>query len=188
MGKTYVMSDIHGELNKLRKVITAIDFTLQDKLYILGEVVDRGKHPIEIIEWIMRTPNVELIRGNHESMFLDYLNAENEQEEELALQFWLPNGGLSTLHEFAERPKHQQEKIQKFIESLPFYKVIGNIVLVHSGLDIKLMDKSLPVSEGLKKQAQDVFLWSREEFFGFKGLEDSLIIFGHTPTNSIERI
>ena len=36
---TYVMSDIHGEYDKYRKMLEQIDFCDEDTLYVLGDVV-----------------------------------------------------------------------------------------------------------------------------------------------------
>lgn len=46
---TYVTSDIHGEHKKYIKMLELIDFCDEDTLYILGDVVDRGAEPMEIL-------------------------------------------------------------------------------------------------------------------------------------------
>ena len=38
----YVMSDIHGCLNRYRNVLRQIRLRKDDHLYILGDVIDRG--------------------------------------------------------------------------------------------------------------------------------------------------
>ena len=39
----YVMSDLHGEYEKYLEMLKKIKFTDDDVLYVLGDVVDRGK-------------------------------------------------------------------------------------------------------------------------------------------------
>ena len=40
---TYVMSDIHGDYDKFKKMMKKINFnTEKDKLYVLGDAIDRG--------------------------------------------------------------------------------------------------------------------------------------------------
>jgi serine/threonine protein phosphatase 1 len=185
--RTFAISDIHGELEKLKVMLRKIKFSRNDTLYIVGDVVDRGAFPIEIIEWIMETPNVHMLRGNHESMFLDYALAKDELGKDLALQLWLPNGGYTTYIAYEKRSEQQKEKIRNFVQSLPFYQILGNVILVHSGIDMVRTDEVLTVEEIMKRQDEDSMLWSRKEFFMNKAIEGATIIFGHTPTLSIER-
>ena len=39
----YVVSDVHGNYNLLVKLLNKIKFSRQDTLYILGDVIDKGK-------------------------------------------------------------------------------------------------------------------------------------------------
>ncbi len=45
----YVMSDIHGEYDKYIKMLELINFSDEDELYILGDIVDRGKEPVKVL-------------------------------------------------------------------------------------------------------------------------------------------
>ena len=40
----YVMSDIHGNLDRFEKVLKQIDLQDDDKVYILGDVIDRNPY------------------------------------------------------------------------------------------------------------------------------------------------
>ena len=40
---TYVMSDIHGCYEKYRAMLENIEFAADDTLYVLGDVLDRGR-------------------------------------------------------------------------------------------------------------------------------------------------
>ena len=46
---TYVMSDLHGNYEAYINMLKKIDLKDSDMLYILGDVLDRGPHPIKII-------------------------------------------------------------------------------------------------------------------------------------------
>ena len=77
---TYVMSDIHGMYEKYLKMLDVIKFSDDDVLYILGDIIDRGPEPIEIILDIMTRPNIVCLKGNHKHMALDcmrYLTGNN---------------------------------------------------------------------------------------------------------------
>ena len=71
---TYVMSDIHGNLDRFEKVLKQIDLQDDDKVYILGDVIDRNPYGIEILLRIMEDERFEMLLGNHEYMMLDYLD------------------------------------------------------------------------------------------------------------------
>ena len=45
MGRTYVMSDIHGMAELLERMLRKIAFSPADMLYILGDMIDRGPDP-----------------------------------------------------------------------------------------------------------------------------------------------
>ena len=68
----YVSSDWHGvELKKIIELLKKADFSDEDFLFVLGDIIDRGEHGVELIKKIMFEPNIKLIRGNHEQMLLD---------------------------------------------------------------------------------------------------------------------
>lgn len=46
----YVMSDIHGDYESYLKMLERIQFTKDDVLYLLGDVIDRGKDPLRILK------------------------------------------------------------------------------------------------------------------------------------------
>ena len=66
----YVMSDLHGEYEKYKEMLSLINFKDEDVLYVLGDVVDRGKHPLKIIQDMMKRPHVFPLIGNHDYMCL----------------------------------------------------------------------------------------------------------------------
>lgn len=75
-GKTYVMSDIHGKYGSYEKAMS--ELTNEDKIYIVGDVLDRGKGGIKIIQDIMdrqknpdNNPKITFLAGNHEMQFLE---------------------------------------------------------------------------------------------------------------------
>lgn len=64
----YACSDIHGNYEVYKKAVDHISD--HDKLYIIGDVIDRGADGIKILLDLMQRENVELILGNHEWMML----------------------------------------------------------------------------------------------------------------------
>ena len=74
----YVLSDIHGRLDRFEKMLRMIDLQDSDTLYILGDVIDRGKDGIRILQKITEMPNVKMLLGNHEYMMMKALGSRME--------------------------------------------------------------------------------------------------------------
>lgn len=56
-----------------RKCSKKIRFSDEDMLYILGDILDRGPHPIRIIWDLMERFNADVIVGNHCVVAMDCL-------------------------------------------------------------------------------------------------------------------
>ena len=69
----YVTADLHGEYDKFIEILRKIDLQDTDTLYVLGDVLDRGPHPIKCLLKLMEMPNAICLVGNHELMALDCL-------------------------------------------------------------------------------------------------------------------
>ena len=91
----YVMSDIHGRLDKYNGMLQAIDFSDEDELYVIGDVIDRGMHGIEILKDIMKRTNVHMIMGNHELMAIDTICSKGIISRWANLNLWWQNGYTS---------------------------------------------------------------------------------------------
>ena len=76
---TYVMSDLHGHYRKYLKMLDRIGFNDDDDLYILGDVVDWGPQPMELLCDMSMRMNVFPVIGNHDltaALLLKKLNTE----------------------------------------------------------------------------------------------------------------
>ena len=60
----YVMSDIHGCYDEFIEMLNKINFSKEDELYILGDILDRGNKPIDILDYVISHKNIYLIKGN----------------------------------------------------------------------------------------------------------------------------
>lgn len=56
-------------------MLNKIQFTDEDELYILGDIMDRGPNSIDIYYFVKAMPNVHMIKGNHEIMMRQSLAA-----------------------------------------------------------------------------------------------------------------
>lgn len=172
----YVMSDLHGEYDKFIKMLDKIDFSDEDTLYILGDVLDRGKDAIKIIDYIRENNNIHLLMGNHELLFvMAYDNPEY-------MVHWIQNGGSSTYIELAERGFGYMKELYDYLISLPKYKIIDKFILVHAGINIPQNSENLSVEELMSAQEDDILLWDRGFIESSDYFKDYTVICGHTPT------
>ena len=72
--RAIVISDIHGNIDALRRLEREWGPTFQgfDRLVCLGDLVDYGPDPKDVIEWV-RARATDIVRGNH-----DYAMATGE--------------------------------------------------------------------------------------------------------------
>lgn len=187
MNKTYVVSDIHGEYKKFLKLLKKIHFHDTDKLYVLGDVVDRGDSPIKVIQYIMSHSNITMIKGNHEEFFEMYLRVSkiSVSNARVFLSSWIQQGGGTTVEGFKKLKGEEQEAVETFIRGLPLYAIVGKYILVHSGIIVEKGKVIDDVNSFMKEQMSDDLLWSREEFYRKKALDGYTVVFGHTKTESI---
>lgn len=190
-GSDYVCSDLHGNYEVYKSIINCIDEN--DKLYILGDAIDRGPDGIKILKDVIKRKEkgqVEFFIGNHEYMMLQTLLGNEKQKEN-----WLKNnGGSDTYEEYKKLSLKEQEKIKEFLLDSFVYKQVEckkqKYYLVHA--------KAIQDSENDKKTVRqllsedkeekiDEAVWSRsdrdcdERDIAKKGI---FTIIGHTPTYS----
>ncbi len=164
-----VFGDIHGQFDGLMKLVDFIDYSADDKLFFLGDLIDRGDRSADVVRWVMDNDHV-CLRGNHEQMCLD---AYRSNEGSLVWKGWLMNGGSNTLDSYGEggvTPEHID-----WMQKLPLFMDLGDAWLVHAGLN-----PNVP----LELQGAPEFCWIREEFHSATEpfFADKIIITGHTIT------
>ena len=77
----YVMSDLHGEADLFHAMLRKISFSEQDKLIILGDVIDRGPMGISLLTEIMDTPNMEMDLGSKKYYLVHAFPGTNVHDE-----------------------------------------------------------------------------------------------------------
>lgn len=164
----YCVSDIHGDLERFDKLLEKINFSDEDTMYVIGDVVDRGKEPVKLLIKIMETPNITLLEGNHEEMMSLGLDPIHEKR---ILHIWKWNGGENTFRQFIRLEKEQREKILDYINDLPDY------------MEITVGGKRFYLVHGCPSDDHRTRIWERvEKDEDYTDLNLGTIIFGHTPT------
>ena len=95
----YCVSDIHGYYDLFCRLLDKIGFCGGDKLYVLGDIVDKGRDSVRLAKLLFSMPGVCCIAGNHEYDFLKYYRALMAQTEDYdavleRLRAYFPDGHL----------------------------------------------------------------------------------------------
>lgn len=164
-----VIGDIHGCLEKLKKLIQKIDYNpKQDKLIFLGDYIDRGPDSSGVIEFVLdlnkKSENIICLIGNHEAMFLNYLDG-------IEVDFFLMNGGINTINDYGTDENIPESHIE-FLNNLKTYYETKTHIFVHAGLR-----NNIP----LKEQSKEDLIWIRDGFIYSKYNHGKTVVFGHTP-------
>ena len=96
--RTFVIGDIHGRYQALRECLLKSKFNYRDdKLIVLGDIVDGGWNTAQVVELLLKVDNLVLVLGNHDLWFMDHIrNGWSEQ-------IWLGQGGANTLSSYGGR-------------------------------------------------------------------------------------
>ncbi len=174
--RLYAVGDIHGCYDKLKSLLSKLPLSDEDLLIFLGDYIDRGPDSRKVIDYLLelkmnRQDKVIFLKGNHEKMFLDYLNGKNKE-------LFLLNGGQSTIEQYEEEGVLKiPDAHLDFFHSLKTIYVTEKYVFVHAGLKPAV---------SIDWQQDDDLLWIRGDFifsdFDFK----KKVIFGHTPMKSFQ--
>lgn len=175
--RIFAIGDIHGCHEKLRLLLTKIPADPDhDELVFIGDYIDRADSGPDVVDFILalrkRFWRVICLCGNHESMFLNYLQGLDED-------MYLQNGGAATLKAYGIKAsagvwqraaKIPPAHLTFFKTLLPYYET-DHYIFVHAGL--------LP---GLPLNAQSEFdmQWIRQDFIESGYDFGKIVVFGHT--------
>ncbi len=167
---TYCASDIHGYYDLFQRLLDKIRFSDNDRMFILGDVVDKGPDSIKLLQLVFSMPNVTMIMGNHEYDFLQYAKAlvNLTQDKDLVLE--------NLRGRFQDGSLLDWETIER-LEKLPYFVEEPGWTGVHAGI---------PVVDGKLVDPKTV---SEEWLVNDRNLKDPSIIprgckcvlYGHTP-------
>ncbi len=191
---TYICSDLHGEYNAYKTIINRLGEN--DKLYILGDVIDRKEDGIKILQDIIRRQEkgqVEFLMGNHELMMLQTILGNEECKE----NWFKENGGEVTYRDYKKLPLEEQIKIKEFLLNTNIYKQINennqDYYLVHAKAIQDEEKKSQMykemIEQGLDSKIRKA-LWTivgthEDDCKDYEiAKKDVFTIIGHTPVNN----
>ena len=100
-GRDFVVGDVHGHFETLRHALAELEVGEHDRVFSLGDLVDRGPDPFAAKDWIAgQEPATRFnltLRGNHEQMMLEALLTgpprRRRMWDENPWSLWEMNGG-----------------------------------------------------------------------------------------------
>jgi len=179
MARTYALSDIHGCLDKLRRLVARCEADAAGgaaKFMFLGDYIDRGPDSRGVIEFIMamqaRDPDgVICLIGNHEDMALNAIDDPRE------IDLWVHrNSGDKALASYGvAQPSELPADHVAWLRALKTHHDDGLRFFVHAGID---------PSRPLDRQERHDMLWMREPFLSDTREFGRFVVHGHTPIRS----
>ena len=172
----YVMSDLHGNYEGFMSILEQIHFSEADELYVDGDIVDRGRGGIKILQYMMMQPNIYPIIGNHEYALMQVLDFVTQEITEDAIskidEKTLKNiieyqniGGQITLDEFYKLSKEISVNGKAFI-------------IIHAGF----------INFKPERKMEDYQLYElifKAPNYERVYFEDKYLVTGHLPTRAI---
>jgi len=183
-GRDFVVGDIHGHFTRLEDTLAEIRFdTRVDRLFSVGDLVDRGTQSPQALEWLAR-PWFHAVRGNHEDYAIRHGLAGR-----VDIENYRNNGGGW----FLDLPHEQQRLIARTFSQLPFvievetaYGVVG---ILHADCPV---NDWLDLASALEsRRSRNHLIWSRTriETLNAEPVKHiHAVVVGHTPVNRLVRL
>lgn len=170
----YCISDIHGYYDLFCRLLDKIRFGGGDRLYVLGDIIDKGPQSIRLAKLLFSMKNVTCIAGNHEYDFLKFYRALMQQTEDY--DFVLRECRAY----FSDGELLDWDTVDCF-DLLPFYVETQKFLGVHAGVPV-VNGKIAPL-DGVSAEQ---FVYDRR----FKDADvlpqgEKCVLYGHTPVRSL---
>jgi len=180
MPSLFAIGDVHGQRVMLDLLLERVPIEADDEVVFIGDFIDRGPDSRGVVEAVLAFrlshPRTVCLRGNHEDMFLDYIDQGGRYENGV----FMMNGGYDTLQSYAIDPREGPPRLpplhREFFDELLYYHETDGFVFVHAGLR-----PGVPLEE----QTHHDMLWIRHDFFDSDIDIGKPIVFGHTPMQEV---
>ena len=130
--RTLAIGDVHGCDLALRALCEGLELQRDDRLILLGDLVDRGPGTREVLDYVLQLEQqcqLTCIRGNHEEVMLE------ARSSRAMFRNWLMIGGREALDSYNEDIHQIPESHWIFLEStIDFYETDTEIFL-HANLE-----------------------------------------------------
>ncbi len=199
-GRTFVVGDIHGELEHLNRLLAKLPaVTPEDTIVFLGDYLDRGPDSMGVVRTVQSMEktlpcHVVPLRGNHED---GWIRVIDQGWPEFLLPS--PNGCFAAMRSFTggappargtmptkeewavmERGSFFSAEDVAWLKSLPYWYEDDHGIYVHAGLMLKNDEYLHPAVT----QPETALLWTRSKAF-FTDYRGKHVVVGHTKTTTL---
>lgn len=156
--KIGIFSDTHANLQALQAILKAFNELKVDKIYHCGDMICMGGNPRECVDWLLLTPNITLIRGNHDNDYLRDIRIKRTDSH------------VSSLHK--EYTFNQlNDKIKEKISQMPFIIYCKEFNLKIAYLHYaRANDRFIPIEHNPTSDKLDVI---------FSDINADILFYGH---------
>ena len=172
MPRYIAITDIHGELKKLERLLSKIETRPDDIFVFMGDYIDRGPDSRGVVEKVIEISEqfktITLI-GSHE-----YALLHSKTDEYYNYLFW-NYGGPATVKSYGGSFDNILKTHGDFYRNLQFYYLTEDYLFVHAGIDPRY---------SLEEQCETDLVYIRSAFYRNKHNLPQKIIFGHTEFDS----
>ena len=120
-GRTIVVGDIHGCYAELMALLEKAEFSHNDRVVSVGDLITKGPKNREVLELFMTDPRFTTVIGNHDLMLRRRWNGEDVELN-------------SAQKETHKELKGEKDAYTSFMNRLPFMIDLGSHLVVHAGL------------------------------------------------------
>jgi len=188
----YAVANLHGSFDKFKRLLKEIKFNDSDVMYVLGDIVDYGEEPIELLCDLSMRYNVVPIVGEHDYRALRLLGELDKMLQSGAMPSpeimaemteWIQDGGQKTMEGFKSLDDDMKEGVLEYLEDMSLYEEVEvkgkKYLLVHAGIADFNADTDLEdyMPEDFISEFADL---DRELVDGVK------LVVGHVPTYQID--
>lgn len=164
----YCISDIHGDYDKYIAMLELIKLSDGDTLYVIGDIIDRGKRGVDIALDLMARKNAVFLLGNHEYMCIDALWRRDFDSRER----WLRNGGGVTRDDLLyRRAPDVRDSVLDWFRAAP------------DCADLEVSGRKFHLVHGAPGETTYERIWRRPEKDAPPPMPGTTVIVGHTPTH-----
>jgi serine/threonine protein phosphatase 1 len=197
--RIYAIGDVHGRLDLLESLLTAIDNDIAQRpeadarLVFLGDLIDRGPASASVVDRAIDLQRgsrpARFLMGNHEEVFLRAIDGDVRSTRLL-----VRIGGRETLYSYGLTADEYQaldydaltallaERVPAahvdFLRGLEDVIEYGDYAFVHAGIRPGVALGSQKVSD---------LRWIRDEFLDHDAPHDRIIVHGHSITEEIDQ-
>ena len=159
------IGDIHGCFDELQELLAKLDVREADRVYFVGDMVNRGPKSFEVLELLYNNKNYFAVKWNHEVgllLHLDWLAPKYENDEYIKLRAQLK----------------AYPDLLEYIRELPLYIDNDDFLLVHAGIK-----PGIHLQDQWEQTLTEIYYYEDLPWYLYYPQENKKIIYGHWAEN-----